>query len=159
MKALFGKICELTLADMSHTNNSSPETQSNRTTGSPPIIKPKSSTPVGAIAGGTVGGVVALVAVAGLLFFLRSRKNRKPQTQAPEEGFGKAELPGDVRKAAVEPDGSVNKSELPSPHGISELPEGQSHAQTMIYEMEAPDPNVHKEQQSFARKPLQNIED
>ncbi|KAL0563112.1 hypothetical protein V5O48_018964 [Marasmius crinis-equi] len=45
--------------------------------GSSAVKQEKSKTPVGAIAGGVVGGVLALLAIAGLLFWLWRRKQAK----------------------------------------------------------------------------------
>ncbi|KAK1221347.1 hypothetical protein PQX77_015848 [Marasmius sp. AFHP31] len=49
-----------------------------------------SKTPVGAIVGGVVGGVVALLGIAGLIWFLMRRRRRRrggPRDLYPKEGF------------------------------------------------------------------------
>ncbi|KAL0576606.1 hypothetical protein V5O48_005364 [Marasmius crinis-equi] len=57
--------------------------------GSSGVGQEKSKTPVGAIAGGVVGGVVVLLAAAGLLFWLWRRKQARggPRELYPKEGL------------------------------------------------------------------------
>jgi hypothetical protein len=81
-----------------------------------------SSTPVGAIAGGVVGGVAAIVAIVGVWLWMRRRKRKASEhpSQNSVEGatkqWGKAELPGDCSKqnGLQELDSSQATAELPA---------------------------------------------
>ncbi|KAJ7842800.1 hypothetical protein B0H14DRAFT_1022154 [Mycena olivaceomarginata] len=63
------------LADSHFSSASSPSSTPTKTS-TPPVVATK-HTPVGAIAGGVVGGLALLALLAGLLFFLRRRRQRE----------------------------------------------------------------------------------
>ncbi|KAE9577418.1 hypothetical protein CGMCC3_g6564 [Colletotrichum fructicola] len=92
--------------------------------GLPGDTEPQPSGPnIGAIVGGAVGGVAALVLVAGLVLFFRRRRKRQvaaaPQDSSPSSKFGSV---GTAYTAPtfteIDEAGSNNLSELPGNHGV-----------------------------------------
>lgn len=75
-------------------SDSSPTSTSPSTQTQPPSSH--SSTPVGAIAGGTVGGVILVVLVAFLWYFRRRREKAGSSTTI-SEGFGPLGMDGDIQ--------------------------------------------------------------
>ncbi|KAJ4270495.1 hypothetical protein NW762_002182 [Fusarium torreyae] len=75
-----------------------------------------SSTPVGAIAGGVVGGLALLGAIAGVWFFMRRRARTAPGTQVRRASWAKAELHGESSEGPLvlyELDSQRSRAELP----------------------------------------------
>ncbi|KAF5684575.1 kelch repeat protein [Fusarium circinatum] len=114
-----------------------------RSTDGPKIDSPpdnSSSTPVGAIAGGVVGGVAAIVALVGIWLWIRRRKrNGSNEVQQNGDGdatkqCGKSELPADSSK-------QNGLQELESNQAPAELPASSSpilgNKRTKRHELEA----------------------
>jgi hypothetical protein len=94
-----------------------------------------SSTPVGAIAGGTIGGIIGLAALVGLLWFLIKRK-RQHSDDGPEQHAGPqdaspmtrpphqpAEVSSDSANTVLEKRAIYSgHAELPPKHAHAELP-------------------------------------
>ena len=78
----------------------------------PPPPKPSKKTNIGAIVGGTVGGVVLLiVAISGLLFCLRRKRNR--QTQASSARPDITRVPSSTQGYSSDPKYSVSPHSSP----------------------------------------------
>lgn len=120
----------------SYTLANATSTNANATT--TPAPSSGSSTNVGAIAGGVVGGVVFIAILAILVWFLRRRKRRNATQavaihEAPAESKAASELPSysDTKKGAVEvydegmmgftPYGSRGPHDTPTQHNPAEL--------------------------------------
>ncbi|KAF5254883.1 hypothetical protein FANTH_379 [Fusarium anthophilum] len=118
-------------------------TTTTRSTDGPKFDSPpdnSSSTPVGAIAGGVVGGVAAIVALVGIWLWIRRRKrNGSNEVQQNGDGdatkqCGKSELPADSSK-------QNGLQELESNQAPTELPTSSSpileNKRTERHELEA----------------------
>lgn len=133
---------------MNQTETPNPEESPDPTPSPEP--KKKSSTNVGAIAGGTAGGVVFLLALIGAgLFFLRRSRKRKAGPQEVTPVMHQSELPGNDRP--VEYYKPVPQHELPTTQSYSELGGDQSWGP---HEMEASPPPTTQGQTTIPRKPV-----
>ena len=74
----------MSVNDSFHSGPTAPLTT--ETSGPSPVDHKSTSTPVGAIAGGVVGGVAAICLLAALFFWLlRHRRRRQPQSPSPQQ--------------------------------------------------------------------------
>jgi hypothetical protein len=80
----------------------------------PPPPKPsKETTNIGAVVGGTVGGVVLLiVAISGLLFCLRRKRNQKPQASSAHPDI--TSMPSPIQGYLSDPKYSMSPRSPPS---------------------------------------------
>lgn len=78
--------------------------------------------PIGAIVGGTVGGVAALAILVAAVWWFRRRKRHAPAVVPAEDEYKTPVVPMPPGELEGAPAGGGKPKELPGDHGASELP-------------------------------------
>lgn len=111
---------------------------------SPQNVNHKKSTPVGAIVGGVIGGMAALLALAALIFFLVRRRRQHPEEEQSQTGGFDPRMmveanPASLSQSPPRPSGSVDPFLTPpisqgntSPYPLTPLRSGMHSPQTSI---------------------------